>query len=264
MKSSEQNKLFINNRKGQRIAVLTEEAPNQKGLAFVMHGLGSNKDAAHIKTIAQAFLDNGYTVVRFDTTNTYGESDGDYADATTTNYYEDFEDVLSWAKTQQWYQEPFCLAGHSLGALCMGLYAEKYPEKVKAFIPISAAVSGKLSTQAPQYAHGELEKWQQTGWYERPSGSNPNIIKRLKWSHMEDRLKYDLLPCAGKLTMPVLLIVGELDESTPVSHQQLFYDALPGGNKELQIIKNAPHTFRAEEHLVELKQLVNTWLKGLE
>ena len=67
---------------------------------------------------------------------------------------------------------------------------------------------------------------------------------------MEDRLKYDLLPEAGKLKMPVLMIVGEKDESTPSDHMQKLYDVIPG-KKEFHIIKGAPHTFREKEHLEE-------------
>ena len=119
-------KEFIKNRKGQKIAVLVEQQKNQKGLAFVMHGLGGFKEQPHIQVFAEAFLDNGYTVVRFDTTNTFGESDGNYEEATTTNYYEDLEDVIEWAKSQSWYEESFCLSGHSLGGICL-LYTSPSP-----------------------------------------------------------------------------------------------------------------------------------------
>ncbi len=91
-------KITIQNRKKQKIVLILEKAENQKGLAFVAHGLGGFKEQPHIETFAKAFSDAGYTVIRFDTTNTYGESEGDYADATTTNYYEDLEDVISWRK----------------------------------------------------------------------------------------------------------------------------------------------------------------------
>src|SRR3989338_5280761 len=124
-------KEFIKNRKGQKIAVLVERPENLKGLAFVMHGLGGFKEQPHIRAIAEAFLESGYTVIRFDTTNTFGESEGNYEDATTTNYYEDLEDVIEWSKNQLWYKEPFALGGHNLGGICSALYAEKYPEKVK-------------------------------------------------------------------------------------------------------------------------------------
>ncbi|MBI4426691.1 MAG: alpha/beta fold hydrolase [Candidatus Kerfeldbacteria bacterium] len=251
-------KTFIQNRHGQKLAVVVEQPKQPTGLAFVMHGLGGFKEQPFIRTAAGTLLDYGYTVVTFDTTNTFGESDGDYADATTTNYYEDLEDVIAWAMKQSWYIEPFILAGHSLGGICTALYAEQYPTKVKAPFPASTVVSGKLSLQSEDPK--ALAEWKQTGWQEEPSRSKPGVMKRLKWSHMEDRQKYNLLPNIGKLTMPVLLVVGQHDESTPVQHQQLLYEALPG-SKEIHIIKGAPHTFRDPKHLQEIHQIVNNWLK---
>ncbi|MBM3245414.1 MAG: alpha/beta hydrolase, partial [Candidatus Omnitrophica bacterium] len=110
-------KLFIKNRKDQNIAVIIDKTENQKGLAFVMHGLSGFKEQPHIETFASAFKEKEFTVVRFDTTNTLGASDGDLVDATLTNYYKDLEDVIKWSKSQGWYQEPFILSGHSLGAI---------------------------------------------------------------------------------------------------------------------------------------------------
>lgn len=254
-------KATIKNRKGQQIAVITDVIPSAKGLAFVMHGLGGFKEQPHIQTIAAAFKESGYSVVRFDTTNTLGESDGNYEDATTTNYYEDLEDVITWAARQRWYQEPFVLAGHSLGSICVALFAENYLEKVKALAPVSMVVSGKLTVEAMKHHKpDELKKWQTTGWLEEVSNSKPGVVKRLKWSHMEDRLKYNLMPKVDSLTMPVLLIVGEEDVSTPPEHQKILFEALPG-EKEFHIINGAPHTWREEKHLVELKQIITNWIR---
>lgn len=257
-------KLFIKNRQGQKISVVVEKSPNQKGLAFVMHGLGGFKEAEHLRTFGDAFKERNFTVVSFDTTNTFGESDGQYENATVTSYYQDLEDVIKWAKTQEWYQEPFALCGHSLGGICTALYAEKYPEKVLALAPISTVVSGQLSVEAhKRHEPEDFEKWGKTGWREKPSRSLPGVIKRLPWSHMTDRLKYDLLPEVKKLTMPVLLIVGENDTSTPSDHVKILYDALPGP-KEFHLIKNAPHTFKDPEHLKEIKKIFLTWLDKIE
>jgi len=153
-------KTFIKNRHNQRVCVVVEGLEKPGKLAFVMHGLSGNKNELHIRSIAEAFLDSEYTVVTFDTTNTFGESDGQYEDATLTGYYNDLEDVIAWAAEQPWYVEPFVLAGHSFGGMATSLFAEKYPEKVKALAPISSVISGELTLQTTKYNSQEmLDKW---------------------------------------------------------------------------------------------------------
>lgn len=251
-------KKFISNRKGQKISVVIEES--ERGLVFVMHGLGGFKEQKQIETFSDVFREKGFTTVRFDTTNSFGESDGKYEDATLTNYYEDLEDVIDWAKNQSWYEEPFYLIGHSLGGICVSLFAEKYPEKVKALIPVSPVVSGELSISVNPKE--KLDEWKRTGWNSEESKSIPGLIKKLKWTHMEDRLKYDLLKEVDKLTMPVLIIVGEKDVLTPVEHQKIFYEKI-SGEKELHIIKNAPHSFREETYLQQIKNIIKSWIDSV-
>lgn len=250
-------KLFITNRLGQKVSVIVDKAEQGRDLAFVMHGLGGSKDQPFIKTIAQTFLENNYTAVRFDTTNTFGESDGDYEDGTVTNYYNDLEDVINWAKGQPWYREPFILAGHSTGGMCVCLYVERRPGEVLALAPISTDVSGKLGLS--MHSSDEIESWKKAGYQTKQKSRG---VVKIKYSHWADRLKYDLVPEVNKLTMPVLMIVGEKDNSTPLEHQQILYDALPG-KKELHVIQGAPHTFKDAEHLRQLGELFDRWIKGL-
>src|SRR3989344_4686280 len=254
-----ENKIFIKNRNNKKIAVIVRQNPEQKGLVFVMHGLGGFKEQPHIQTFAEAFTEHEFTVVLFDATHTFGESEGLYEDATTTNYYEDLEDVINWGRTRSWFEKPFWLVGHSLGGISTALYAERHPEEVKALAPISTVVSGKLSVET-KHSRGVLDEWKKTGWLIKESESKPGLIKKLKWSEMEDRLKYDLLPEANKLTMPVLLIVGDKDDSTPPEHQKILFDKLPG-KKEIHIIKGAPHTFRDPKNLAEIKTIFDSWIK---
>ena len=252
-------KTFIKNRKDQNISVLVEENENPKGLAFIMHGLGGFKEQPHLETFAEAFIEADFTVLCFDTTNTFGESEGNYENATITNYYEDLEDVIDWAKSQSFYRQPFVLVGHSLGGICSLLYAQKYPEKVKAVAPISTVVSGSLSLET---GRAEIEQWKKTGWRIQESKTKPGLIKKLPWSHMEDRLKYNVLDNIEKISMPVLLIAGDLDESTPLAHQKMLFEKL-SGKKELHIIKGAEHTFRDQEHLAEIKKIILNWAKEI-
>lgn len=257
-------KKIIKNRYDLNISVLLEKADQPKGLAIILHGLGGFKEQGHIEAFAEAFKESGYTVLRFDATNSFNESEGQFENASVTKHYQDLEDIIAWAKKQDWYIEPFVLAGHSLGGIAVLLYALNFPKEVKAVAPISTVVSGQLRLEAHKLFLGEehLKDWQKTGWYEYESFSKPGLIKRLPWSHMEDNLKYDILPKADKLNLPVLLIVGEHDTSTPFTHQQMLYEKLPGP-KELHIIKGATHTFHNQEYLTEIKQIFKNWIKKI-
>lgn len=255
-------KVFIKNRHDQKIAVLVEKPEKPIGLAFVMPGLAGFKEKETTATTAKAFLDNNYLTVRFDPTNSLGESDGDFSEATTTNYYEDLEDVISWASKQAWYQEPFILSGHSLGGMCITLYAEKYPEKIKALAPLAATISGQLLFENSNQA--ELAEWQKNGFRVYISNAKPGVVKNFKWSFMEDILKYDILEAVDKLNMPVLLTVGELDDSEPLKIQQLFFDKLKTTKKELHVIKDAPHTWREARHLQAAYNIISYWLQSLK
>lgn len=255
-------KEIIKNRKGQKVVVIVEETPSQEGLAFVMHGLGGFKEQPHIQTMAEAFKERGYTVIRFDTTNTIGESDGKLEVATVTNYYEDLEDVIRWVQTQKWYQEPFFLAGHSVGAFCISWYAINYPEKVKAIAPISSFISGELFIKTLKVKES-IEEWEKRGYREWESSSQPGLIKRLNWSFAPDSLKYDLLAKADKIKVPVLIIIGDQDTDVRLEHLKILYDKL-AGKKEFHAIKGAPHTFREVTHLKEIKEIFSNWIDSLK
>jgi len=254
-------KIFIKNRHDKKIAALVDKPEISRGLAFITHGLGGIKSAPHLQALVPVLLANHYVVVRFDATHTYGESEGDYSEATATNYYQDLEDVINWAMTQSWYAEPFILIGHSLGGLCSNLYAINFSNRVKALATVATVVSGDLFNNDcnPQ----ERAEWERTGWQIRDSHSQPGIVKRLRWLNFIGDLKqYDLLDKASKLVMPKLLIVGEQDDVCSLNTQNIFFENLPEP-KELQVIKDAPHTFKELEHLAEMSHIVNQWLKSL-
>lgn len=254
-------KTFINNRYKQKICVVVENEIGNR-MAFVEHGLGGYKDQKHIRAMIKALINNNYTVVSFDTTNTFGESEGDYKNATVTQYIADLEDVIDWSTKQDWFKEPYVLAGHSLGGISVATYAEKNPSKVSGLAPIATVVSGKLSFETARGYEGEenLDHWRKTG-VRKTYSRNGKIEKVLKWSHMEDRLKYDLLPSIKQLTMPTLIVVGSRDDRTPPDQQQILFDNLPGP-KKMHIIDGAEHSFYRDSDRQKLTEIFNDWLKS--
>lgn len=258
------DRFTIKNKKGLEIVGTLLLQSDPKGLAFTVHGLGGFKEQPHIMTLVNTLFENGYTVVNFDASNSIGESEGKYENATMQDHYEDLIDVINWAKSQQWYKEPFVMAGHSLGGYAVARYAEEHPKEIKGVFPYALVVSGDLSYKAAEMEDkGKLLNWQQTGWQERESTSKPGTKLRIPWSHMLERLKHDVRPQAGNLTMPVLLVVGSEDKSCTYGSQHLFYDLIPG-DKEIHIVPGAPHTFRDPNHLAELKAVFDRWLKRIK
>jgi len=245
------------NRENLKIVVNVDEKKDPVGLAFVMHGIGGNKEQEHVQAMARAFAKNNYSVVTFDATNSRGESDGDVSEGTITSFVADLEDVIAWAKEKPWYKEPFCLAGHSLGAIASAHFAEEHPEQVKALAPISAVISGKLTHEA--MPGGVLQEWKDPNL---EKVAEPKEVKRVPQSYMEDAMKYDLLEDASKLTMPVILMAGERDLNTPMSHQEKLFENLPG-EKEIHVIKGAEHIFKSEAQIDEVESLLDEWIKKL-
>lgn len=237
------------------MAVIVEEVINQKGLVFLMHGFGSTKEYKLLEIIAKIFNDKRFTVIRFDTTNSIGESEGKLEDGTMTGYFEDLEDLLKWSKSKKWYQEPFSLIGHSLGGYCVANYTANNQNKVNNIILISSVVSGKLFQETDEI-NPILKEWKEKGIREWESSSSPGVIKRSKYNFIEDGLNHDLLKIIDKIECSVLMIAGEKDKTVPVEYQKMLFDKI-NSQKQLYILKDGDHNLKGKEDSQELFDIIS-------
>lgn len=256
------NKISLKNRKGQTIiGVLEEPEGKLKGTCVVQHGWGGHKDKPTVQAIKNAFLESGFQTFNFDTTNSFGESDGEYEKSTLGLHWEDLEDVAKWTQQQEWFKGPLALAGHSKGGYAVARYAEEYPNEVGYLVPVAPVVSGKHSFEVHEKRDPEgLKKWRESGVVES-LGTDGNL-KRKHWFQMEERLNHDLLPNADKLVMPTLLIVGSEDESCPPDTVKILFDAIPDGSKAMKVIEGAPHSYNEKEEQDACKDAIIQWLRN--
>ena len=258
-------RVAIKNRRGMKLVIQIDTPDNPTKLVFIEPGQGGFIEQKHITAFAQAFLENDFRVVRFDPTHSIGDSEGDIFDVTYTSYIEDLEDVIKWARSQPWFQQPYALCGHSMGGVSTAWYAEKHPDEILCLAPISTAVNYEL--YLPTMDDDFLKNWRERGYYEIPSNSKQGVVKRIGIQILEDMKKYDLLTSADKLAMPVLLMAGENDRPTPYEHQQILFDKIPHQNKKIVKIVGAEHSFRNNQtneygkELQEAKSILNGWLK---
>lgn len=256
-------KRFLVQTEGRTVRVMADIVrKDQKGVAVIVHGLGGYKEQPLIRALAESFMESHYTVVRYDATNSVGESSGDYSRGTTTSFIQDLSMVIEWIKTMPFYNdEPLWLSGHSLGGLSVLEYAAQHQSRVAGVITVGAVISG-LHSKATilEYRPSEWEEWSSKGYREDkvPVHAPKN---RLPFSHMEDRMSYNLIEKAQTITAPILMVVGEKDENTPLSHQRELYVRLPG-EKRLVILKDAPHTPRSHADLLVVKAEAQAWIKN--
>ncbi len=261
------SKITIKNRHGLKLVIRVDVPESPKKLVFIAHGQGGHIEQKHIQAFADAFLENGFRVVRFDATHSIGESEGDIMDVTYTSYIEDLEDVINWARTQSWFQQPFALCGHSMGGTSTAWYAENHPSEILCIAPISAVINFRVYNDYKQ-AHdpGFMNEWEKKGYFESVSRSKPGVIKRVGWGVVEDLKKYDLLVNASRLTMPVLLMAGDQDTTTPYEQQLLFFSRIPSLKKKIVKVSHAEHSFWSEQDgdkkWHEVKNVISNWLQS--
>lgn len=242
------------------MAIVKSIVPNQKGLVFFIHGFLSSCSRPHCKFLSEIYQRKGFSVIMINTTHSLEEGDGKPELATITNFLNDLEDIIEWSKTQEFYQEPFALLGSSLGGICVFLYAERNPEKINSIINTAPVISGDLSVKCK--SEEEIKEWKEKK-YKEYKLRNGRIFK-VPWSHVQDRLKYDALKEANKLTMPVMIFVGDKDHITPLEHQKMMIDKILG-KKKLVVFDDTSHSeIGAEKNLERLKKEIDNWLEVIK
>lgn len=261
-------KTSITNRSGLKVVVLVEADEGADKLVFIAHGQKGRKDEPHIQAFANAFRKNGYAVVLFDATHSVGESEGDLFDVTYDSYVSDLEDVIEWGRTQEWFKPQFALCGHSMGAQSTAWYAEHHPEEVLLLATMAPVVNFEL--HATTFEPGELEDYKMNGYKEVTSLSQPGVVHKIGWACQDSMKRYDLIPLASSLVMPVINIVGSEDQPCPVKHQEIFMNAVGSSNKQLIVINGLQHSYRnaqtnqVDNGLEEVEKALNNWLKDVD
>ncbi len=230
------NKVFIKNRKGLKIALRISTFPDNKKLAFLLHGQGSRKEYPHMLVMEEMFLKNGFNVINIDATNSLNESDSSPDGITFTGHYEDLEDTIAWAKTQDFYVEPFALAGQSLGAQAVIYYAIKHPKDTNFVISCALPwLDGKIEIKQNKRTPSIIEK----GFYDQVSKSTGKVLRIFK-NYLDDFDKYNFVPLIKNITADTHIICGLQDTQYHIENNKTLYDLLTC-KKSLQLLPNVPH-----------------------
>ena len=254
---------IIRNKFGEKLELEIERsAQPQKGrLAFVQHGLSGHKGQIMVRRPIEAFLQNGYTVVSFDSRFSFGNSDGPLENATLSSFIADLQTVIDWAKEQSFYAEPFALSGHSLGGGSVLYFAENAPQKVNLLVPVSAMVGGKYFIRSRMLNENAVyQQWKKAGKLYRELRSHPEKNGWLSFDVVSDMLKYDLVKNAGTITAATLLITGDSDKSSTIYNNSKLFNALTC-RRQLLILEHCTHLFEQSANGQDLYLATDKWIK---
>jgi alpha-beta hydrolase superfamily lysophospholipase len=250
--------LFILNRQWDELGVWIKEPENPHGVAFISHGLIATARQPEILKMRDALVSRGIKVISYDASNHQNYSDGSCDELTWASHLQDLKDVVDWAKDEGHLDNfpKYIVAGRSLGAFVSLQHAANYPEEVSQVIALSPPVTGKKTLKIFEAA---FPGWKKDGFITMTDIFN-NIVKAPYKRTAKDLKKHNLLKFARKLTMPVLLMDGDYDSTTPHSDVEELFKAIPEGNKTFVTIPYADHYLLEPGDMELVCKTMQDWL----
>ena len=251
--SNERN-VTLKNNQGQSIYVKIHNGSGNK-LAFILHGLASDMNHQVVQSAKKAFLDNGYTVVTFDARYSLGKSYGNVSDASLNTFLEDLETVINWAKDQNFYREPFTVAGHSLGGAASILYSHNN-DNISFLIPISPVISGQQwENSCMKNMPDFCKQWKEKGYYEyKLKEKSANIF----YNVIDDAKSYNALNLVQNIKAPTLFIIADKDR---IIEEQDVKKVAEIMNAKIVKISQSSHNFIKEQNQTDLYQAIFDFIK---
>lgn len=257
---SGQRVLITNNNGENLVAWVYKPAHDKNGrLAFVQHGLASNANHQVIRKVRDAFLNNGYTVVVFDSRHSLGESSNDVENVRLSTMTEDLKTVILWAKTQPFYAEPFGLAGHSLGGASVLEYAAEYPQNVNILVPVTPVLDGNLWEKSCMDNMSEFcHSWKNRGFYRYTDPDNKKTAS-IPFAVVESSKSYDAYKLAPLIKAKILAIGA--DNDIVINHLDIKKFAESANNNgSYRSVKASGHNFESEQNQIDLYNTVNDFI----
>lgn len=199
------------------MAGVLQRAPNPKGGILLAHCFTCSKDLSINTRLANALVESGYHVLRFDFTG-LGESKGDFEESTMVANVGDLVAASQWLIDQG--LGPCAMVGHSLGGSA-SLIAAGRVRTVRAVVTIGAP-------SRPSHIRGLIDDESQTEaamegcvFASIAGRAFPVSLKLL-----EDLDRYDQEGAVAGLNRPLLVLHAPQDEVVPVAEgERIFQQA---------------------------------------
>ncbi|MEM1327464.1 MAG: alpha/beta hydrolase [Bacteroidota bacterium] len=200
------------------------EALNSKGIVLLFHGYCGNKSA--LVPFADVFLEMGFSTLLID----FRGSGGSTGNATTIGVKESQDVIAAYDYIQSEYPEQeLILFGHSMGAAAIMramAKSEITPDRL-----ILASPFGRMR-------HTIQQRFRTMGVPSFPFADL--LMLHGGWQHDFNAYRHNPIDYAKSITIPTLLIHGQLDKRVTRAEIDAIFESLDG-EKKLLILENSGH-----------------------
>lgn len=235
------------------------------------HGFKGFKDWGHYNWVAQKSADAGLAFLKFNFS--FNGVDGGQLDEISdlksfaeNNYSKevaDVQSVLNYIETNaddlNIDPKRIYLAGHSRGGGIATLVTSE-DKRVKGLV-----LWASLSEFDSFFRKETIEDWEKNGLvYAKNSrtGAELPINRQFYDDYLANKSTLDVRKAAKLISVPMLIIHGEKDETVPLSHAEAFYTLVP--HSILIKVSGANHTFGAKHPFDETSDVTETLEELLE
>jgi putative redox protein len=230
----------------------TLHMPEEKtGMGAVLgHCFTCSRHTGILREIAASLTAAGIIVLRFDFSGN-GQSQGRFDETSISKHIREMDVAIDLIRKNgaSW----IALVGHSMGGAISVLAAPRNPH-VKAV----AALAGRLTGFDPlQFlSPAQIADLQQDG---KVSFTSRNRNLGLGRSFFEDARRYSLPETLKTMTLPILVVHGDLDEMIPVAEAHAAGRFNPN-HIDLDIVSGADHMFSNPDHRKQIAARITQWM----
>lgn len=202
-------------------------------------GVLYTRKSSWVKTMAKKFLDSGWAVILYDSTQSFGESGGRAEDVTITQRTMDLERVVNYAKRRSYINnKKIIVMGHCYGAMT-ALAMEGFQHILAGLILVSTPARIEETHLTRKSSHDMMKiKLKRYFHIEHEGGE-----ARINYSFYEDGMKIDMDRAARNLKTPALFIHGAKDENIPLDNSdRMFSRAI--GPKKMVVLPSMGHEIK--------------------
>jgi len=245
----EPEKVSFANCRGETLAGMLHypQEQNARGAAILCHGMESNKESDKLVYLGEALAQKGMLTLRFDFAYG-GESSGRFEDITYAGEVADLKAAFSFMRGR--HEGKIAILGSSMGGTVALLFAAQSTE-VATLVTVAAPVHPERFTSRLLTAE-QLQQWRDTG-HTFYHGQRINV------SLLHDLEQINVPEAAKKITCPVLILHGDMDDVVPVEEAHELHQCI-AGVKKLSILNGADHRFSNALHTNRAVSEAIEWL----